>query len=89
MVSVILLGGGRINEVLWQGIVFPDHGEEVSIKDNWSVLPPFGHLLCELLLLRWTEHLASLAIACLSLPRGFHGVKGQRSKVDEIPPVVL
>ena len=80
MVSVILLGGGCNNEVLWQGIVFPDHGEEVSIKDNWSVLPHFGHLLRQLLLLRWTEHLASLVIACLSSPLGFHGVgkKGQK-----------
>ena len=51
MVSLILLGERYNNEVLWQGIVFPDQGEEVSVKDDWSVLPHFGHLLRQLLLL--------------------------------------
>ena len=45
----------------------------MPVKDDWSVLPHFGHLLCQLLFLRWTKHLASLVVACLSLPRGFHG----------------
>ena len=72
MVSINLLGGRYNNDVSWQGIVFPDHSEEVPIKDDWSVSPHFGHLLRQLLLLRWAEHLASLAIACL--PRGLHGV---------------
>ena len=80
MVSVNVLGERYNNEVLWQGIVFPDQSVEMPVKDDWSVLPHFGHLLCQLLFLRWTKHLASLVIACLSLPLGFHGVgkKGQK-----------
>ena len=60
MVSAILLDGRCNNDCLWQG---PDQGEEVPVKDDWSVLPHLGHLLHQLLLLRWAEHLASLAIA--------------------------
>ena len=69
--------------LLWHGIVFPNQGEEVTVIDDWSALPHFGYLLCQLLLLCWAQPLASLAIASLLLSRWFHGVANKEIKYPQ------
>ena len=63
----------------------PDQGEEVSVKDDRSVFPHFGHLLHQLLLLPWPKHLAGLAIASLLFVTW---ISWDGKKADRIPPVV-